>query len=91
MNLSWTTIVSAEFSIFVSRRRIFLFDIINLAFSEKPHNPMVNAGAIIVISLLKSMVRPELTLAEKFDYTLQYFKVMTVAKPQTTENTTRHC
>jgi glutaminase len=42
---------------------------------EKPHNPMVNAGAIIVCSLLKTMVRPELTLAEKFDYTLQYFKV----------------
>jgi len=36
---------------------------------------MVNAGAIIVCSLLKSMVRPEMTLAEKFDFTQQYFKV----------------
>jgi len=44
-------------------------------YAEKPHNPMVNAGAIIVCSLLKSLVRPEMTLAEKFDYTHHYFKV----------------
>jgi len=36
---------------------------------------MVNAGAIIICSLLKSMVRPEMSLAEKFDYTHTYFKV----------------
>lgn len=42
---------------------------------EKPHNPMINAGAIMTCSLLKTLVKPEMTLAEKFDYTLAYFKV----------------
>lgn len=46
-----------------------------LLFSEKPHNPMINAGAIMTCSLLKTLVKPEMTLAEKFDYTLAYFKV----------------
>ncbi|XP_021949726.1 glutaminase liver isoform, mitochondrial isoform X2 [Folsomia candida] len=53
-----------------------MFNELVLDYNKKPHNPMVNAGAIIVCSLLKTMVRPELTLAEKFDYTLQYFKRM---------------
>lgn len=46
-----------------------------LLFLEKPHNPMINAGAIMTCSLLKTLVKPEMTLAEKFDYTLAYFKV----------------
>lgn len=36
---------------------------------------MINAGAIITCSLLKTLVKPEMTLAEKFDYTLAYFQV----------------
>lgn len=36
---------------------------------------MINAGAILVCSLLKSLVEPEMTLAEKFDYTMNFFKV----------------
>lgn len=36
---------------------------------------MINAGAILVCSLLKTLVKPEMTLAEKFDYTMNYFKV----------------
>jgi glutaminase len=51
-----------------------MFNELILDYNKKPHNPMVNAGAIIVCSLLKSMVRPEMTLAEKFDYTFNYFK-----------------
>lgn len=46
--------------------------------SEKPHNPMINAGAILVCSLLKTLVKSEMTLAEKFDYTMNYFKVSTI-------------
>lgn len=42
---------------------------------EKPHNPMINAGAILICSLLKTLVKPEMTLAEKFDYTLETFTV----------------
>lgn len=44
--------------------------------SEQPHNPMINAGAILVCSLLKTLVKPEMTLAEKFDYTQSWFQRM---------------
>lgn len=36
---------------------------------------MINAGAILVCSLLKSLILPNMTLAEKFDFTLDVFKV----------------
>lgn len=36
---------------------------------------MINAGAILICSLLKTLVKPEMTLAEKFDFTLETFKV----------------
>jgi glutaminase len=35
---------------------------------------MINAGAILVCSLLKTLVHPEMTLAEKFDYTQVSYK-----------------
>lgn len=35
---------------------------------------MINAGAILVCSLLKTLVNPEMTLAEKFDYTQTWFQ-----------------
>lgn len=34
---------------------------------------MINAGAILVCSLLKTLDRPEMTLAEKFDYVMSFF------------------
>lgn len=37
---------------------------------------MINAGAILVCSLLKTLVKPEMTLAEKFDYTQDWFQRM---------------
>ncbi|KAL6255063.1 hypothetical protein P5V15_013396 [Pogonomyrmex californicus] len=40
----------------------------------QPHNPMINAGAILVCSLLKTLVKPEMGLAEKFDFAMNYFK-----------------
>ncbi|KAK1800951.1 hypothetical protein P4O66_004711 [Electrophorus voltai] len=39
---------------------------------NKPHNPMVNAGAIVISSLIK----PEVKKAEKFDYMMDYLKRM---------------
>lgn len=35
---------------------------------------MINAGAILICSLLKALIKPEMTLAEKFDFTMNYFK-----------------
>lgn len=35
---------------------------------------MINAGAILICSLLKTLVKPEMALAEKFDFTINYFK-----------------
>ncbi|XP_070208470.1 glutaminase kidney isoform, mitochondrial-like [Littorina saxatilis] len=46
------------------------FNIIGLNPQDKPHNPMVNSGAIVTSSLVK----PELNLADRFDYTLKMFK-----------------
>lgn len=40
---------------------------------------MINAGAILVCSLLKTLVKPEMTLAEKFDYTQQWLQVSVIA------------
>ncbi|XP_069839674.1 glutaminase kidney isoform, mitochondrial isoform X2 [Dendropsophus ebraccatus] len=39
---------------------------------EKPHNPMVNAGAIVVTSLIKQGA----SNAEKFDYVMQFLNKM---------------
>lgn len=36
---------------------------------------MINAGAILVCALLKTLAHPEMTLAEKFDFTMNYFEV----------------
>ncbi|XP_026473486.1 glutaminase liver isoform, mitochondrial-like isoform X2 [Ctenocephalides felis] len=50
------------------------FNELVLDYNKRPHNPMINAGAILVCSLLKTLVKPEMTLAEKFDYMTTYFK-----------------
>ncbi|XP_060737682.1 glutaminase kidney isoform, mitochondrial isoform X2 [Tachysurus vachellii] len=48
------------------------FNKLSLNDYEKPHNPMVNAGAIVISSLLK----PGFKKAEKFDYMIDYIKRM---------------
>uniref|UniRef100_A0A1B6IUY0 glutaminase n=1 Tax=Homalodisca liturata TaxID=320908 RepID=A0A1B6IUY0_9HEMI len=50
------------------------FNELVLDHNKKPHNPMINAGAILVCSLLKTLVEAEMTLAEKFDYSMNYFR-----------------
>jgi glutaminase len=52
------------------------FNELVLDHNKQPHNPMINAGAILVCSLLKTLVKPEMTLAEKFDYTQSWFARM---------------
>ncbi|XP_012681943.1 glutaminase kidney isoform, mitochondrial-like [Clupea harengus] len=48
------------------------FNKLSLDEDDKPHNPMVNAGAIVISSLIK----PGANKAEKFDYVLDYLKRM---------------
>ncbi|KAI4903246.1 hypothetical protein NFI96_022055, partial [Prochilodus magdalenae] len=48
------------------------FNKLSLNEDDQPHNPMVNAGAIVISSLLK----PGFKKAEKFDYMMDYVKRM---------------
>ncbi|KAL3891231.1 hypothetical protein ACJMK2_003494, partial [Sinanodonta woodiana] len=48
------------------------FNEISLNRKKKPHNPLVNSGAIVLCSLMKQ----DLNLADRFDYTSQLFKKM---------------
>lgn len=52
------------------------FNELVLDHNKKPHNPMINAGAILTCSLLQSLIKPDMTSAEKFDYTQQWFRRM---------------
>ncbi|XP_066942099.1 glutaminase liver isoform, mitochondrial isoform X3 [Macrobrachium rosenbergii] len=51
-----------------------MFNAIVLDYNDKPHNPLVNAGSILVNGLLQSLVKPEMSSSEKFDFVQQYFK-----------------
>ncbi|XP_043078543.1 glutaminase 2b isoform X2 [Puntigrus tetrazona] len=51
----------------------FKFNKLSLDEENKPHNPMVNAGAIVISSLIK----PGVNKAEKFDYVMDFVKKMT--------------
>ncbi|XP_068585792.1 glutaminase liver isoform, mitochondrial-like isoform X1 [Cebidichthys violaceus] len=46
----------------------FKFNKLSLNDEDKPHNPMVNAGAIVISSLIK----PDSNKAERFDYVMEY-------------------
>ncbi|MEQ2272243.1 hypothetical protein XENORESO_017384 [Xenotaenia resolanae] len=48
------------------------FNVLSLDEEDKPHNPMVNAGAILISSLIK----PLSNKAEKFDYCMEFVKKM---------------
>lgn len=43
---------------------------------NKPHNPMVNAGAIVICSLLINLIEPNLAVSEKFEWVCNYYKRM---------------
>nr|XP_057907294.1 glutaminase kidney isoform, mitochondrial-like isoform X1 [Doryrhamphus excisus] len=48
----------------------FRFNKLSLNDDDKPHNPMVNAGAIVISSLIK----PDSNKAERFDYIMDFLK-----------------
>lgn len=51
-----------------------IFNKLLLGENNLPHNPMMNSGAIMVCSLLQSLTYQNLSLAEKFDLMLNYFR-----------------
>ncbi|XP_059188814.1 glutaminase liver isoform, mitochondrial-like [Centropristis striata] len=48
----------------------FKFNKLSLNDEDKPHNPMVNAGAIVISSLIE----PQSNKAERFDYVMEFLK-----------------
>ncbi|XP_015783490.1 glutaminase liver isoform, mitochondrial-like [Tetranychus urticae] len=53
-----------------------MFNELVLDHNNKPHNPMVNAGAIVISSLLLYLIEPGMRASEKFDWISDYFKSM---------------
>ncbi|VDP11094.1 unnamed protein product [Soboliphyme baturini] len=47
-----------------------LFNDISLNSNNQPHNPMINAGSIVVLSLLK----PDLYLSDRFEFIMDMFR-----------------
>uniref|UniRef100_T1IPF4 glutaminase n=1 Tax=Strigamia maritima TaxID=126957 RepID=T1IPF4_STRMM len=54
-----------------------MFNELILDYNKKPHNPMINAGAIIICSLLQRLVEPQMKVSDKFDFVTNYFKRLT--------------
>uniref|UniRef100_A0A8D3CEQ0 glutaminase n=1 Tax=Scophthalmus maximus TaxID=52904 RepID=A0A8D3CEQ0_SCOMX len=54
----------------------FKFNKLSLNEEDKPHNPMVNAGAIVISSLIK----PHSNKAERFDHVMEFVKTMAGAE-----------
>ncbi|CAJ1084807.1 glutaminase kidney isoform%2C mitochondrial isoform X1 [Xyrichtys novacula] len=50
----------------------FKFNKLSLNDDMKPHNPMVNAGAIVISSLIE----PQANKAQRFDYVMEFLKSM---------------
>ena len=46
---------------------------ITICFTDQPHNPMVNSGAIMSASLLLYLVKPRMSLSEKFEFLQNFF------------------
>jgi len=50
------------------------FNEICLDSNNKPHNPMLNSGAIMCSAIASNLVEPKMKNSEKFDYMLNYMK-----------------
>ncbi|CAG0913555.1 unnamed protein product [Notodromas monacha] len=53
-----------------------MFNSLTLDYNSKPHNPMINSGAIVVCGVILALVHPEMDSATKFDFVCQYLKAM---------------
>ena len=45
-------------------------------FLDKPHNPLLNSGAIMSSAILLNKIRPDMKMSEKFDYVTDYLRKM---------------
>jgi len=52
------------------------FNDIVLDYDDKPHNPMINSGAIMSAAILIYEVQPHLSLSEKYEFVHNYVKRM---------------
>ena len=68
MKFVWTVIVSCTTGGHVK----FFFS--KTCITDKPHNPMLNAGAIMCSALCSTLIEPKMKNSEKFDYVLSYMK-----------------
>lgn len=55
-----------------------MFNELVLDYNRKPHNPMVNAGAIIIASTLLNLIEPEMRASEKFDWVCYLHRILVV-------------
>ena len=47
-----------------------------ICFIDKPHNPLLNSGAIMSSAILLNKICPEMKMSEKFDYVTDYLRKM---------------
>ncbi len=47
---------------------------ISRTITDKPHNPLLNSGAIMSAAIMLYLVNPEMKLSEKFDFVTEYIK-----------------
>ena len=53
-----------------------MFNNLCLDYNNKPHNPLLNSGAIMSAAILLHKVSPELPMSSKFDLVMNYFNKM---------------
>ena len=44
-------------------------------FLDRPHNPMLNSGAIMSAAILLNVFRPDMKSSDKFNFVTDYIKV----------------
>ena len=53
-----------------------MFNELSLDCNNKPHNPLLNSGAIMSSAILLSLVHPDRKMSEKFDFVSDYLRKM---------------
>ena len=56
------------------------FNEIVMDYNGQPHNPMINSGAIMSAALLLYLVRPEMSISEKYEMLESFFRRMAGGK-----------